>query len=120
MLDAFKGNVTSKIRAIFSLINTDLLLYLEDHSQKKQQVLHVAVNKSFKNHLNSCIVSGSVGVCRDPGQKNQESQYDSSLSVNHHIMVAHLIRSDSKGLKCSVHSMQCFMMIHCGKRVTGL
>ena len=60
-----------------------------------------------------------MGVCRDPGQKNQESQYDSSFSVNH-IMVAHLTRSYCEGLKCAVYSMQCFTKIHCGKAVTGL
>jgi hypothetical protein len=58
-MDAFKTNVMSKIRATISLINTDLLSYLEDHPKKKPQVLHVAVNKSFKNQLSSCIVSGS-------------------------------------------------------------
>jgi hypothetical protein len=37
VLDAFKGNVMSKIRATISLINTDLLSYLEDHPQKNHR-----------------------------------------------------------------------------------
>jgi hypothetical protein len=49
-----KGNVTSKNKGHHQFNKHRPVVIPGESPTKKPQVLHVAVNKSFKNHLSSC------------------------------------------------------------------
>jgi hypothetical protein len=60
VLDALKGHLTPAIQATItgSSMNTSVVV-IHGGMTSQLQVLDVVVDKEFKDHLNSCIVSGS-------------------------------------------------------------